>query len=186
MRRIVGIVTLGASVLVACSGGGGAAAPTTTTASASATTTTTTLAATTTTVAPEQAVRAAYLAYWAMVDRLAAAPAAEDAELAQRTVDPLLSFLRDEFTTSASTGLTVRLPPGPHPHRIDSVQVSSNAATVKDCYVDDRIQVDAQGNVVNNDVVTKELQATLVFSGEWRLSQLQQLTKTGGVSGCAV
>jgi hypothetical protein len=48
------------------------------------------------------------------------------------------------------------------------------------------MQVDAQGNVVNNDVVTKELQATLVFSGEWKLSQLQQLTKTGGVSGCAV
>ena len=92
-----GLVALG--LLAACSSGGGSAAKTTTTS-----TTTSTTAPTTTTTAPEDAVKAAYLDYWKMVDRLAAAPDPDDPELAQRAMDPVLSDVLNDISTRKAQG----------------------------------------------------------------------------------
>jgi hypothetical protein len=186
MRRIVGIVTLGASVLVACSGGGGAAAPTTTTASASATTTTT-VAATTTTVAPEQAVKAAYLAYWAMLDRLNAAPDASDPEISQRAASQLAKDIVDGLTTRAAEGTRLVFPADkPNTHDVSAVGVSNATATLMDCYVDFRVKFDASGSVIDDAVVTKLGRATLEFDGTvWKVRELEFIQRTPGVTTCS-
>src|SRR5437899_2433416 len=78
MRGIGRIAVLGLVLLAACSGGGGGSA-----ASTSTTTSTSTTLATTTTLSQKEAVKAAYLAYWKMIDRLAGAPDPNDPELTQ-------------------------------------------------------------------------------------------------------
>src|SRR3954463_98021 len=100
-RTVVVVVVV---LVAACSsGGGGSVAGTTTT-------TTATTVATTSTTTVEDAVREAYLAYWKMIDRLAAAPDPNDPELADRAVDPILSIVRDDMATRKSEGRSTRPP----------------------------------------------------------------------------
>src|SRR4051812_11279994 len=104
MRGIGRLALMGLVLIAACSGGGsGSAASTTTT-----TSTTSTTVASTTTTTPEEAVKAAYLAYWKMIDRLSVAPDPDDPELAQRMVDPRLSSARDELATERAKGQSTR------------------------------------------------------------------------------
>src|SRR3954453_20059538 len=101
---LAGVAALG--LVAGCSSGGGGSAAKTTTTTA---TTSTTLAPTSTTT-PEDAVKDAYLAYWKMIDRLFVSPDPGDSELAQRTIDPILSFLQDDLATRRSEGRTTRVP----------------------------------------------------------------------------
>lgn len=182
--RWLGVVMVGLSLIAACSGGGsGSAAKSTTTV---ASTTTTTLAATTTTT-PEDAVKQAYLDYWKMIDRILPTPNPDDAELAQRTIDPILSFLRDDLATRRSEGRTTEFPSDPalNSHRIERVVVTGTSATVDDCFVDGRIAVAPDGTK-NAAVVTKHTKGLLLTQGgAWLVSDVQFLDRTDGVAGCA-
>ncbi len=178
---LAGIVLV--ATLAACSGsGGGTAAPTTTT-----TAPTTTSEATTTTLSPEDQVKAAYLAYWQMVDRLSAAPNPDDPQLAQQAAEPLLSFLRDDLATRAAQGRTTRYPEDPalNSHQVHRVRVSERSAVVDDCFVDGRIAVRADG-ATNADVVTKQTSATMILSAnKWLASDVKFLNEQPGVAQSA-
>src|SRR3954451_14881860 len=102
MRGIGRLAVMGLVLLAACSGGGGGSAASTTT----TTSTTSTTVASTTTTTPEEAVKGADLAYWRMIDRLNAAPDPNDSVLADRTLDPLLSFVKGTLATQAVEGRT--------------------------------------------------------------------------------
>jgi len=174
----------GLCLLAACSGGGsGSAAKTTTTVSS---TTTTTVAVTTTTT-PEDAVKQAYLDYWKMSDRLSAVPDPNDPELAQRAAEPLLSFVRDNLSTEKAEGRTFTVPAGkPNDHRIQSVQISGSAATLTECFIDGRAELDHDGNVIDDSVFSKLGSATLVQSGGvWLLTAVNFTQRTPGDGGCA-
>src|SRR3954469_6169110 len=112
-RTVVVVVVV---LAAACSSGGGGSAGGTTT------TTTSTTVPTTSTTTVEDAVREAYLAYWKMIDRLAAAPDPNDPELADRAVDPILSNARDVLTSQRTRGETTRTPAnGKYSHVLQSV-----------------------------------------------------------------
>jgi len=167
-------------VLAACSGGGSTAATTTTSTTASHTTT----SATSTTLSQEEEVKAAYLAYWQMIDRLSAAPDPNDPELAQRVAEPFLSFLRDDFATRAQQGRTVRFPHTvASSHNVRDIQVASGTATITDCFIDDRVAIDRSGSVIDDEIVTKVMHATM--SGDpWLVTNVRTTSQTPGVVGC--
>lgn len=135
----------------------------------------------------EDAVKQAYLDYWKILDRLGAAPDPDDPALAARAVDPVLSSVRADLSTRKAQGLTIQLPSGSkYAHVIRGTVVNGNSATVSDCFVDDRIQVAADGTVVNDHVSTAAAMATLIATGsDWKVSSVQ-IQKTGdGDLGCA-
>ncbi|HEX4822378.1 MAG TPA: hypothetical protein VFV00_19375, partial [Acidimicrobiales bacterium] len=170
MRGIGRFALVGLVLLAACSGeGSGSAASSTTTS-----TTATTLAPTTTT-SPQEAVKAAYLDYWRILDRLGTAPDPDDAALNTRAVDPVLSAVRDDLTTRPSEGRTTRIPDGAkYGHRTVAVELSSTGAVVSDCFVDDRVQVAADGSVLNDHISTVKARAQLVSRGtDWKVSDVQ-------------
>lgn len=185
MRRGRGVfgalATLG--LLAACSGGSGSAAKATTTTVAS---TTTTLAVTTTTT-PEDAVKQAWTAYWSMIARLADAPDGSDPELAQRAAEPLLSALRDDFTTQKSKGQRVLIAPGArYDHRLDAISLVGSSAVVAGCKIDDSTTVGPSGEVIDDSVVTSNITATFVFDGSsWKATDVKFTNPTPGISGCA-
>jgi hypothetical protein len=180
-RVVVGAVAL--TLFVACSDSGGGSSAS----SSRTSTTTSTTVSTTSTTSPEEAVKAAYLAYWTMIDRLSATPDPDDPELLQRVAEPLLSFLRDDMATRRSEGRTTRFPSDPslNSHRIDQTNVQAENATIEDCFVDGRIAVALDGTE-NADVVTKQTSASLVnVDGVWKVSDAEFVERTPGVSGCA-
>jgi hypothetical protein len=155
--------------------------------SGQAATTTTSLAATTTTTTPEDAVKAAYLAYWAMVDRLLAAPDPEDPELAARMSEPALSDFVSDLQTRRLTGRLTQVPSAAlNRHEVLSTIADHDQAMLYDCFVDGRIGFDADGSVINNDVVSKRLGATLRrFDTSWRVTSVATITKLPGSVPCA-
>ncbi len=179
--RWLGLV-VGALLVAACSGGGSKAAPTTTTTSS----TTSTTAPTTTTTSPESAVKTAYLAYWAMVDRVLAAPDPGDPEIPQRTAEPLLTDLRAQISTKASQHHTFTVPPGnTNTHTVTAVVASGDTATLSDCFVDGRVELGPNGEAIDAATVTKLSTVTLTFvDGEWRVSKIQITSRTQGISPC--
>src|SRR5262245_33425163 len=152
MPKAVRLGVLLVVVLAACSGGGGSTAASTTTSAAP----TSTSEAPTTTLSPEDQVKAAYLAYWQMADRLGRKPDPMDPELPQRTEDPLLSMIRDGLTTQAAQGRTFVINEGrPNEHRLGHVQVNRTSATLADCFVDGRSELDGNGVVIDDAIVSK-------------------------------
>ena len=168
-------------LVAACSSGGGGSAATTTTSS------TTSTSAPTTTTTPEDAVKAAYLAYWKMIDRLFGAPDPNDAELSQLAAEPLLSKLRDQLSTKRSEGHRYIVSADRrNEHAVLSASVENTSASISDCFVDGRTEVDSSNAVVDNAVATKLAHATLAFDGaHWKVNDLQFVQETEGVSGCA-
>jgi hypothetical protein len=178
---------LGAAAVVllatagACSGGGGGrdAVGTTTTTTTSSTSTTTT------TLSQEDQVKQAYLAYWQMVDRLIAVPNPRDSELPERATDPLLASLRDDLTTRAAEERSTRAPVNSkYQHKIRSASLDGDTATVSDCYVDDRVQYNGEGVVLNDRVSTVHATATLTRSNVWRVSDVQTERVGDASVGC--
>lgn len=171
---------LGLLVVAACSSGGGSAAGTTTTSFTSTT------LATTTTTSPEDAVKAAYLAYWKMVDRIAAAPNGDDPEIPERTVDPRLTATREAFATSAVAGETTKTPQNAlYKHVVQSVQIVDMSAVVIDCTIDDQVVFDRDGNIIDNAITTKEYRVTLVAMADgWKVKELEVTKRRPGVQVC--
>jgi hypothetical protein len=185
MRGNGRFAAIGLLVIAACSGGGGgSAAPTTTSSHASTTTTT---QATTTTTTVEDAVKTAYLAYWRMADRLLAAPDPNDPELTELAAEPLLSSLKDQLATSAATGHHTSVPPGRvATHRVDSVSVTQNSASLTECFVDGRVEFGPNGEVIDDALVTKTGDATMTLVLDaWKVTDIRFVSRSPGVSGCA-
>jgi hypothetical protein len=168
-------------LLVACSSGGGSAAKATTTS-----TTTSTTAATTSTTSPDDAVKQAYLDYWAMIDRLNAAPDPNDPELAQRTEEPLLSDVKGQLDTTAHTGHSYKTPAGrPHSHTVSQIEASGQAASLHDCYVDGTVEFDESGNTVDDAISTRQVESSLVLVGTvWKVSRLKFVDGAAGEVPC--
>jgi hypothetical protein len=186
--RVMGMAMFVVATMAACSGGGSTTAADAS--SSSATTTTqppaTTAAAPTTTEDPKAAVEAAYLAYWAMLDRVAAVPDASDSELAQRIAEPALSDIVEQLRIRNANGqhTEVRAPELDR-HEVRAVAIEGGAAIVTDCFVDGRVVVDAAGQVVDDKVVTKALRATFESSsGSWKVATIETVDQQDGVGSC--
>ena len=129
----------------------------------------------------------AYLAYWDMYFRVNDPPNPDDPQITELTTGPALPALLDIIHTNASQGLVFRLPAnGVGKHTVKVLSVDGTTATLQDCSVDDGQVIRASsGEVVNGDVVTKLINATLTNdSGQWKVSQYDFVQRTPGVAEC--
>ena len=183
---LVAIVAI-ALPLVACGGDDDAGGDTTTTEPPKTTTT----AAPTTTLSPEQQaqadVRAAYDAYWAMSERLAAAPDPQDPEIAELVTGTAATTLTDHLTTLTAQRRAVQFGED-YAHAILAVELGGDgtSAVVSDCYVDHSAEVDAQtGGVIREATFTNRFDVTLALeSGTWKVSRIERLAGWEGVTTC--
>lgn len=144
-----------------------------------------------TTLAPaEQAeaeVRAAYDAYWAMSERLAAAPDPNDPEIAERTTGGAKTTLTDHLTTLSALGTAVQFG-AQYAHDVATVELDANgtSAIVSDCYVDDAREVDVRtGDVLRESTFTNRFDVTLrLESSAWKVAQIERLGSWEGVKPC--
>jgi hypothetical protein len=170
-------------VVAGCAGGGGkdrATEPTTTSTVAPTT------QPTPTTLSQEDQVKAAYLAYWQMVDRLIATPDAGDSEIEKRAVDPVLSSLRDDLQTREAQGRSTRAPSDSrYEHEIQRALLTDNEASIDDCFIDDRVQYSSDGAVLNDRVSTVHASAQLTFSDGWKVSDVRTERIGDASVGCA-
>ena len=138
-----------------------------------------------TTLSPEAAVKAAYLAYWQVVD---SAVDPNDPRLEAIATDPILSFDRDAIETDRVEGVTTRSPDDPrlNAHHLDRVSISDTRAALVDCFVDGRIAVGPDGSIQNDDVVTKRTEVQLVMTDHgWKVSNVTFTQRIPGVAACA-
>jgi hypothetical protein len=144
----------------------------------------TTIASTTTTQDPDAEVEAAYLAYWEMQQRLAEAPNPSDPEVRQRTTGPALDKLIDSLTTMRSMGQTLRFGPR-YSHKVTSVDLQDDRATVRDCAVDDGARVTENGEETSLQLSTSLLETTLVDQGgDWLVQSISELKSWDGATSC--
>jgi hypothetical protein len=132
--RTVGVAAAACALtvtFVSCGDDDGEAAQDGTTTSTSETT----LASTTTTQDPEGEVEVAYLAYWEMAERLLAAPDPDDPEIAGRVIGSARDKLVDSLATMRAQQERLEFGPS-NSHRVVSVELGANEATVLDCIVD--------------------------------------------------
>ena len=171
-------------VLTACSGGGGSSEASST--SAPAATTTSTVA--TTTTVPRDQVRLAWDAFWAMKDRLLAAPNPDDPELFMRADEPLLSKLRDDLAQRKADGWTMVVPAGAaYGHALEQVEVTGNEAVVRGCEHDDSVTLGPTGQTVSGSKVTRILVGTFVFDGSvWKATDMGAVSQDAGIVRCVV
>ena len=181
---LVAIVAI-ALPLVACGGDDDAGGDTTTTEPPKTTTT----AAPTTTLSPEQQaeadVRAAYDAYWAMNQRLAASPDPRDPEIAERTTGGARDALTTLLTQFLSEGTAVEFQPD-NVHDVLSVETDGDSAQVRDCHVDHSAKVDAEsGELVQEATATLHLDMRLVNEGgAWKVDHIERLGIWDGIVAC--
>jgi hypothetical protein len=171
-------------VLTACGGGGGSSEASST--SAPAATTTSTVA--TTTTVPRDQVRLAWDAFWAMKDRLLAAPNPDDPELVMRADEPLLTKLRDDLAQRKADGWVVAVPAGAaYEHALEQVEVSGNEAVVRGCEHDESVTLGPTGQKVSGSKVTRILVGTFTFDGSvWKATIMGVVSEDPGIVRCAV
>ena len=181
-----------ALVSFGCGGGDNRddAAPTTTTerrstASSSATSTTESHSEAPT----EQVVVNRYLAFWQARLEANQAPVNPDhLSLAEYATGEQLENVIAETRRRRDEGLAVRRPAkavGKHDVRI--VNEGTDEVTLQDCSINDGViyRVDS-GEVVNDDVVTQSIRATMRFvDGKWKLERASLVQEWPGVAGCA-
>lgn len=142
-----------------------------------------------TTLAPaEQAeaeVRAAYDAYWAMSERLAAAPDPNDPEIAERTTGGARDALTTRLTQLMTEGLAIIFADG-NAHTVTSVRTEDTTARLRDCHVDAAMQVDvASRQIVEEATSTFLLEVTLTLEGNsWKVSRLSDIDSWAGSVPC--
>lgn len=185
-------------LLSACSGDGGGAiadGTTTTTERRSTATSPTTTApdATGTTGAPagaEAEIAARYTSFWDA--RLAAnqAPVNPDHPLLpEYATGQQLDNVMSETRRRRDDGLAIRRPENSVTrHDVQVTAVDGEVATVQDCSVNDGIIYRvATGEVVNDDVVTQSVRATMrLVDAKWKLERATLVQEWQGVAGCAL
>ena len=126
--------------LVSCGGGGDDPAEREESASTSAAP-----EPTSTTLSPTQEVEAAFLAFDAMVERLAQAPNPDDPEIAQRASGEILAGVQQSQTTLRTTGYRAEFGERQATHILEVSIVDAATATLLDCSIDDRTEITPTG-----------------------------------------
>jgi hypothetical protein len=178
--RLVAIVLVGL-LAAGCGGGDDDSSPDTSRPPADVSSST----APPTTRSAESEVEEAYLAYWAMADRLLEAPDPDDPEIARRSIDPARGQLVDSLTTLRSQDQVVRSG-GDYRHDVLSVEVATQTAVVRDCVIDDNAVVNATSGVTVDDrVTTVLLETTLRHDGtRWVVTAIDQKDGWEGATTC--
>jgi hypothetical protein len=141
---------------------------------------------TTTTASPEAEVETAYLAFWDMAVRLAESPDPNDPEIAQRASGDALAGLVDGLRNLQSLNRHSEFGPL-YEHAVLAVRVDGDSAVVEDCAIDDSRIVDLEsGEVVDESVVTEQLQVTLVRADNsaWRVDSSTRTNSWEGAVEC--
>jgi hypothetical protein len=122
-----------------------------------------------------------------MIVRLEQAPDPNDAELPRRAADPILTAVRADLTTRAAEGRRVTFRAnGKYDHRLDQVTIDGASASLVGCKIDDSIQVDANGSVVDDSIQTATIEATFnLVADNWVAVDVRFTNTSEGVSGCA-
>lgn len=190
------VVALGAG---GCSDGDGNGAPasssttSTTRRSTATSSTTTTPDATGTSAAAggvEAEITARYLAFWEA--RFAAnqdPPNPDDPKLAELATGEQLENVVAETRRRRDDGLALRRPGNSiSEHDVAVRAVDGDVASLQDCAVNDGIIYRvATGEIVNDDVVTQSVSATMRrVDGEWKLERATLVQEWQGVAGCAL
>lgn len=131
-------------------------------------------------------VKAAYLAYWDMGERLLEAPNPDDPEIPKRTTGKARTDLVAGLKRLKQEGLRSSLGER-YVHDVVGVELrGDDAALVKDCAVDDSSLVRAaNGDVVEQSVVTELLQVRLVLRNEsWLVESSTRLGAWEGAASC--
>lgn len=166
-----------------CSDNGGALSGTTTTALPRSTTTT----AAERTV--EEEVTDQYLAFWEARREANSEPVNPDHPgLREHAADDQLEQVVLETSQRRDQGLAIRpADDAVSEHRVKVVAVDGDTATVQDCMTDDDVVYRvATGEVVNDDVATRNIEATMrQIEGVWKLVHTRVVQTWEGVVGCA-
>jgi hypothetical protein len=130
-------------------------------------------------------VEAAYHSYWDLVTRLEADGPTQDPQLTEMATGPALVDI------TAEVGLLkmadrLEVLGGSYKHKIVSVELGNDQATLRDCWVDDKTQVDRASHepVPGEDgaAVTKLLAVTMVNRHDtWQLEAVETLHAFDGV-----
>lgn len=144
----------------------------------------TTAAATT----PEEEVEAAYMAFNEMLDRLiTTSNDPDDPEIAQRTVEPMLTTVRNNVATNRAEGRRWIIGDRSS-HDVNSVEVlGADEAVVTDCVVTDDQLVDiATGEVLDQGASTTLWRFTMKRDGDaWKVAFYDPPQSWEGVVECA-
>ena len=182
-----------ALVLGACGGDDDQSAADLTTSTTAEETTTTAPPETTTTAAPtpEEQMLAAYQSYWAAVDEAFAPPRVrpELPALRQYATGEVLPGIIRRAEEAKADGVVIQIPEGAqYSHQAEVVSIEGDTATVRDCNVDDTVEVDATtGEVIDDRISTRLYIGMLVREGgQWKVAVLNQEDAWEGVAGCAI
>lgn len=193
------MIAAGMLMLGACSGDDDERGlGTTTTTTTSSTTTTSEPTSTTSSTSPdstdpssdeEAQILDRYLAFWDARFEANTDPVNPDDErLADLATGAQLDNVREETRQRAEAGLAFRRPEDSITERRPRiVRIDEDVATIQDCAINDGIiyRVDS-GEVVNDDIVTQNVDATMRrVDGSWKLERATLLQEWEGVAGCA-
>ncbi|HEV2068160.1 MAG TPA: hypothetical protein VGR26_00030 [Acidimicrobiales bacterium] len=148
---------------------------------------------TTTTAAPtpEEQVLAAYQGYWAAVNEAFGPPEVrpELPALRQYATGEVLPGIIRRAEEAKADGVVIQIPEGAqYSHQAEVVSMEGDTATVRDCTVDDTVEVSAvNGEVIDDGVSTRLYVSTLVREeGQWKVATLEREMTWDGVGGCAL
>lgn len=145
---------------------------------------------TSTTESAEVVVVDRYLAFWeARFEANQATPNPDHPSLAEYATGRQLENVIEETRRRRDEGLAIRRPENSVSKRdVSVVSEGPDEITLQDCSVNDGViyRVDT-GEVVNDDVVTQSIRATMrLVDGEWKLEQASLVQEWPGVAGCAL
>jgi hypothetical protein len=135
----------------------------------------------------EDAVREAYEAFVAMIDRLTTTTLdPDDPELAQRLVDPMLSATRSNLTTWRTEG-QIWVQGDQNRHAIESIEIEGNMAYVTSCLVGNDVLVIAGAENVELPPPDAARDRTTMINhgGVWRVQYVDVLGNWEGRTECA-
>ncbi|MBW3643160.1 MAG: hypothetical protein KY447_09625 [Actinobacteria bacterium] len=169
------------------------AADLTTSTTAEETTTTTAPPETTTTASPtpEEQVLAAYQAYWAAVNDAFAPPQVRPKlpALRQYATGEVLPGIVRRAEEAKADGVVIQIPEGAqYSHQAELVSIEVDTATVRDCTVDDTVELSASTGEIIDDAVSTRLYISMLVreDGRWKVAVLNRESTWEGVAGCAL
>jgi hypothetical protein len=133
---------------------------------------------------------AGYVAFEEAFLAAAMIPDPEYAGLRETATGETLGDVTGQLRAWQLSGRAVRQvgPPGQGIRVLNSSVRADGTAVVRSCAVDDdHVVIADSGQVVNDDVVTRLVDVTLIQeSARWKVSQIRVAERWEGVAGCAV
>ena len=188
-------VALALGLAAACGGDDGGSASITTTTTRRVTATSSTSASTTSSTltaasSAEQEIVDRYRAFWDERLKANTAPLNPDHPgLTEYATGKQLENVVSETRRRRDDGLAIRRPENSISKRTVKVsKVEGDVATLQDCAVNDGVIYRvANGEVIDDDVVTQSVRATMRrIDGGWKLEQATLVQEWQGVAGCAL